>query len=136
LELIFAVFIKEMKNMVAICERRWGFWINIGTVILGGRHLGFGLNIISGNTGDMQQFPYQIWWKSLQRFRSYSRIKKFKMATIQDGGGGHLGFGLNTFSGGMGDTRQPLFQIWWKSAQRFKSYSRIKKYRYRFLMQH
>jgi hypothetical protein len=33
------------------------------------------------------------------------------MATIQDGGGGHLGFRLNTISGGTGDTRQPLFQI-------------------------
>jgi hypothetical protein len=26
----------------------------------GGRHLGFGGNTISGDTGDFQQFPYQI----------------------------------------------------------------------------
>ena len=53
----------------------------------GGRNPGFVLNVISGGTGDCQQPAFQIWWESVQRLKCYSRIKKFKMATLQDGGG-------------------------------------------------
>jgi hypothetical protein len=46
----------------------------------GGRHLGFVLNVISGGTGNFQQFPFQIRGKSVKRFKSYSKILIFKMA--------------------------------------------------------
>jgi hypothetical protein len=46
----------------------------------GGRHLGFVLNVISGGTVNFRQFPFQIWEKSVKRFKSYSKILIFKMA--------------------------------------------------------
>jgi len=43
-------------------------------------------------------------------FTSYSRIKKFLMASIQDGGGRHFGFGLNAISCRTGEYQHLLQQ--------------------------